>query len=80
MSGGRLALLLFSGLALVAAAVMLVRTDGAMPPGPEVEVAQDSCTANCNAQWNRCRISTKGANSCDAQRAACMQACLPRKK
>lgn len=39
-------------------------------------IAQDSCTSSCRAQWNQCRIATKGSPACDAQLQACMRGCL----
>jgi hypothetical protein len=39
----------------------------------------NSCQQSCRAQWNQCRIATKGSSSCDAQLQACMQACIPRR-
>jgi hypothetical protein len=44
-----------------------------------IVVAQDSCTSSCRAQWNQCRIATKGSPSCDAQLQACMRGCLRRR-
>jgi hypothetical protein len=35
-----------------------------------------ACTSSCRAQYNQCRISTKGSSSCDAQFAACMRSCI----
>jgi hypothetical protein len=37
----------------------------------------NSCQQSCRAQWNQCRIATKGSSSCDAQLRACMQSCIP---
>lgn len=74
-------LLLIATLAIAGGLVVLVIPGAGPPPGPpHIDLAQDSCTANCNAQWNACRINTKGSAACDSQRAACMQACLPRKR
>ena len=43
----------------------------------EMKLAQNgACTASCRAQYNQCRISTKGSPSCDAQFAACMRRCI----
>ncbi|MFZ4808126.1 MAG: hypothetical protein ACOYLQ_12785 [Hyphomicrobiaceae bacterium] len=41
--------------------------------------ANNSCQQSCRAQWNQCRIATKGASSCDAHLQACMQSCIPRR-
>lgn len=38
----------------------------------------NSCAANCRAQHNQCRISTKGSPSCDARLQQCLQSCLKR--
>lgn len=39
----------------------------------------NSCQQSCRAQWNQCRIATKGSSNCDAQLQACMQACIPKR-
>jgi len=64
----RSASLLLSGLAV--AAVVL----SSLPVS-----ANNSCQQSCRAQWNQCRIATKGASSCDAHLQACMQSCIPRR-
>ncbi len=38
----------------------------------------NSCTAQCRAAHNQCRIATKGSPSCDAQLQACLSRCLRR--
>lgn len=73
-------ILIATALALTGAALLHGQSSGPIGSEPIVNVAQDSCTANCNAKWNSCRLATQGAPTCDAQRAACMQSCLPRKK
>jgi hypothetical protein len=78
--GARQAVLLMLALALTGSVLLLARSDAPPANAPRIELVQDSCTANCNAQWNRCRLTTKGSANCDAQRAACMQTCLPKKK
>lgn len=51
---------------------------GSAPSAAEMMVAQSSgCAESCRAQYNQCRISTKGSPSCDAQFAACMRRCIP---
>lgn len=80
MIGARLTLLLVAMAVLTGAVLVLARSDPPPATEPIAKIAQDSCTAHCNAQWNACRMSTKGSAACDAQRAACMQACLPPKK
>ena len=35
-----------------------------------------SCRSTCLAQYNQCRISTKGSPSCDAQLQSCLQSCI----
>jgi hypothetical protein len=43
-------------------------------------VAQSaSCQQSCRAQWNQCRISTKGSSSCDASLHSCLQSCVPKR-
>lgn len=50
---------------------------GSASPTGEWKIAQGgSCTEICRAQYNQCRIATKGSPSCDAQFAACMQRCI----
>lgn len=50
---------------------------GSAPSAAEIQLAQGgACTASCRAQYNQCRISTKGSPSCDAQFAACMRRCI----
>jgi hypothetical protein len=63
-------------LALVAGAL-----SGAAPETAGVTLAQSgACTSACRAQYNQCRIATKGSPSCDAQFAACMQRCIPSRR
>ena len=35
-----------------------------------------SCRGMCLAQYNQCRIATKGSPTCDAQYQSCLQACI----
>lgn len=35
-----------------------------------------SCRSACLAQYNQCRISSKGSPSCDVQYQACLRGCL----
>ena len=37
-----------------------------------------SCRASCLAQYNECRLSTKGSPICDSHYQACLQSCLAR--
>lgn len=37
-----------------------------------------SCRASCLAQYNECRLSTKGSPICDTQYQSCLQSCLAR--
>ena len=59
---------------IIALAVGVAVMGGAVPPAEA-----NSCQQSCRAQWNQCRIATKGSSSCDAQLQACMQACIPRR-
>lgn len=84
MVSRKLTSLIAAALALAVVAVAIARSGS---PEPQVTLSQvaapeamDSCTASCNAQWNQCRISTKGSSLCDQQRASCMRACVPAKK
>ena len=45
-----------------------------------VIVAQDSCANACQAEHNKCRVSTKGSPSCDEVRQRCLQTCISTKK
>ncbi|MCL4766075.1 MAG: hypothetical protein KJZ80_07580 [Hyphomicrobiaceae bacterium] len=50
---------------------------GSAPSAAELKLAQGgACTSDCRAQYNQCRIATKGSSSCDAQFAACMRRCI----
>jgi hypothetical protein len=50
---------------------------GIAPTAADIKVAESgACTDSCRAQYNQCRISTKGSPSCDAQFAACMRRCI----
>ena len=40
--------------------------------------AQGSCPGACLAQYNQCRIATKGSPSCDQQYQRCLQKCVRR--
>jgi len=56
--------------ALIGVSAMLA----AVTPAAEA----NACAANCRAQHNQCRISTKGNPSCDARLQQCLQSCLKR--
>lgn len=44
-------------------------------------VAQDSsCAGRCQAQYDQCRVQTKGSPSCDSARQQCLQACIASKR
>ena len=70
-------------LAMISGGLILI-SGGLAGPAPlaaEIKLAQGgSCTASCRAQYNQCRISTKGSPSCDAQFAACMRRCIATRK
>jgi len=52
-----------------------------VPLASEMKLAQGgACTASCRAQYNQCRIATKGSSACDAQFAACMRRCISSRK
>lgn len=66
-------------LCLAVAALALTGAAASLTAQPNIVVAQNpSCVAACNAQWNQCRIATKGSPSCDGQRQSCMQSCVRR--
>ncbi len=37
-----------------------------------------SCRSACLAQYNQCRMNTKGSPICDTQYQGCLQTCVPR--
>ena len=39
-------------------------------------VGAASCRSACLAQYNQCRMSTKGSPTCDAHYQSCLQACI----
>lgn len=41
-----------------------------------VQAQSSSCRSTCLAQYNQCRISTKGSPACDQQYQACLQGCV----
>jgi len=61
-------------LGIAALALLGAAAGAAFEPG--YVLVQDSCASSCRAQWNQCRIATKGSPACDAQLQACMRACL----
>jgi hypothetical protein len=66
---------------LIPLALVALVLSGAAPETADVTVVQSgACTAACRAQYNQCRIATKGSPSCDAQFAACMQRCIPSRR
>jgi hypothetical protein len=61
---------------LTISAVLALTVSASRPCPAAIEIAQGGCTEACRAQYNQCRIATKGSASCDAQFAACMQRCI----
>ena len=47
---------------------------------PSVVAQDSSCAGTCQAQYDQCRVQTKGSPSCDAARQRCLQACIASKK
>lgn len=47
---------------------------------PAVVAQDNSCAGQCQAQYDQCRVQTKGSPSCDAARQRCLQACIASKK
>ena len=35
-----------------------------------------TCRSSCLAEYNQCRLSTKGSPECDSRYQACLQSCL----
>ena len=63
-------------IAMIAALALAAALAG-LPGEPSCAVAQSStCRSTCLAQYNQCRISTKGSPSCDAQYQSCLQSCV----
>lgn len=82
---------LFAGLLLMlpvlAAADPGVRPQGERPGGSApvalhegVVVVEASCASLCRQRHNQCRISTRGAPSCDADLQRCLKGCLATKR
>ena len=62
---------------LLIAALALAATVSDMVGDGTCALAQSSsCRSTCLAQYNQCRIATKGSSSCDAQYQACLQGCV----
>ena len=72
MLGSKLNWALMCGLAILAAVIGfgLASSD---------RVAAGSCGSSCKNEYNQCRISTKGAGSCEIAFTRCMQSCIVRK-
>jgi hypothetical protein len=66
-------------IATLAVSVLAGGPLGAMP-SPSATPAQGnpSCIAQCRAQHNQCRMTSRGSSSCDAQLQSCLQSCLRR--
>lgn len=45
-----------------------------------VLVVEASCASLCRQRHNQCRISTRGATSCDADLQRCLKGCLATKQ
>ena len=61
---------------LLGAALALAAVAGLAGDPACAQVESSSCRSTCLAQYNQCRISTKGSPSCDAQYQSCLQACI----
>ena len=72
----------FLGMAVMAAETAELQPSPFALPAERapVVVAEDSCANACQAEHNRCRVSTKGSPSCDEARQRCLQACIANKK
>ena len=49
-------------------------------PRGAVEVVEASCASLCRQRHNQCRISTRGAPSCDSDLQRCLKGCLETKR
>jgi hypothetical protein len=49
-----------------------------MTPIPASEMA--SCASACQAAHDQCRVRRKGSPSCDAERQACLEKCLQKRR
>ena len=72
MLGRKLNWALMCGLAILAVVIGLGL-------GSSDRVAAGSCGSACKNEYNQCRISTKGAGSCEIAFTRCMQSCIVRK-
>ncbi|MBS0244633.1 MAG: hypothetical protein JSS20_20875 [Proteobacteria bacterium] len=79
------------GLALAALLALALRagaeeprpTPAAEPPASQstARIAEgQTCPGECQARHDQCRVQTKGSPSCDAERQACLQKCITKKK
>ncbi|MDX2155972.1 MAG: hypothetical protein SFW09_05605 [Hyphomicrobiaceae bacterium] len=51
------------------------------PPATSFTVTDNrSCASDCQAAHDQCRVQRKGSPSCDAERQACLEKCLQKKK
>jgi hypothetical protein len=66
----------YLAMAAIVAAVLLV---GAASQPACVQAQSASCRSICLAQYNQCRIATKGSSSCDRRYQACLQRCVSRR-
>ena len=55
---------------------------GAFPAisAPATVADASSCVSNCQARHDQCRVATKDAPGCDAERQRCLQSCLAGKR
>ena len=44
--------------------------------GSPVVAQSPSCRSSCLSEYNQCRITTKGAPTCDSAYQVCLQSCL----
>ena len=72
------------GLVVVAGARVSARDGVSTSPQLAADVhsiAQPkTCPVQCQAAHNKCRVVRKGSPSCDADRQACIEKCLTKKK
>lgn len=69
-----------TGRILLAAAVLAGAALAGLPGESTCVLAQTpSCRSICLAEYNKCRLATKGSPTCDGQYQVCLQTCVPQR-